>query len=282
MDSTEDDKPKNRWKTLKQEIAMAKKYIKENKDKKNIGPSPDQYGDLTYHLYNESLSLLFLKIKICKLRYFIFKPATRFLHLDLMMSILLNKSESGFAMLALLLESATIAFIAFYFGIHISLFVFIGFGALYTLIYSIRRIGAYIAWRMRGNSLKPYEKADENDELEEGEADESITLKLLREQENRSSYASRFMKKNYIAVIAYLFESAAIAFTALYFNLQISLFVFVGFSLFYTLIYATRKIISCCEPEILTYTELDDDSDSTSVDLNEEKIPLIENDLYKE
>ena len=269
------------WKDLANicsQLANVKKHAKIVDDPSK---NPKNVHNAMLYSYDVDLAHLFLKIKLYKMRYFIFKPITRFLHFDLIKSILFNKRESAFALLALLLELATIAFVAFYFSIHISLFVFIGFGALYTLIYAFRRICIYIAWRLRGNDLEGYEKIEEDDGFEKDEIKESIDVKLLREKENSSSYARKFIKKNYIAVIAFLFESAAITFTALYFSLQIGLFVFLSFSLFYTLIYATRKILSCCEPKISNYVELENNNDSASVSSNEKERPLSENNLQK-
>ncbi len=247
----------------------------------------DDWKDRLYvdsFLYDDKLAHLFLKIKFYKMRYFIFKPITRFLHFDLISSILLNKRESGLAIFALLFELVTVAVATLYFSLQISLFVFIGFGVLYTLIYAIRRIYIYISWCLRGNSLDTYEAVNEDelsDVSEENNICTNVHLLRLQEEENRSSYASRFIKKNYIAVIAFLFEAAAITFTALYFSLQIGLFVFLGFSLFYTLIYATRKILSCCEPKISNYVELENNNDSASVSSNEKERPLSENNLQK-
>ncbi len=249
----------------------------------------DDWKDRLYvdsFLYDDKLAHLFLKIKFYKMRYFLFKPITRFLHFDLISSILLNKRESGLAIFALLCELATVAVETLYFSLQISLFVFIGFGVLYTLIYAIRRIYIYISWCLRENSLDTYGAVDEDDVSDVSESDKIYTndhLLRLQEEENRSSYASRFIKKNYIAVIAFLFESAAITFTALYFSLQIGLFVFLGFSLLYVLICVARKIINYrAEPKISTDTELDDDNASASVNSKaEEKIPLSENNLQK-
>lgn len=274
---------KNDWKDLTNICSKLANVKKNDKTVDDTPINPENVYKAMLNSYDVHLARLFLIIKLYKMRYFLFKPIIRFLHFDLIKSILFNKRESAFALLALLFELATLVFVAFYFSIHISLFVFIGFGVLYTLIYAVRRICIYIAWRLRGNDLKSYEKIDEDDVFEEDETRESVYVKCLQEEENRLSYPSRFMKKNYIAVIAFLFESAAITFTALYFSLQISLFVFIGFSLFYTLICAVRKIVNYrAEPKISTDTELDDDNASASVNSKaEEKIPLSENNLQK-
>lgn len=220
--------------------------------------------------YISTLARFFYRIRTHKLRYFIFKPATRLLHFDLIKSIILNGRENNLAMLALLFELAAITFVAFYFGVYISLFVFGGFGALYVLVYAVRRISLYNEWK----KLTCYPDSNK----ENGQKNE-ITDDDIFGQPKDKNYITAFMKKNYIAIIAYLFESAAIVFTALYFSLQISLFVFIGFSLFYALIYITRKIVNCCEPKISAGIELDDDNNSKSANLDKEKIQLIENDL---
>ena len=168
----------------------------------------------------------------------------------------------------------TVAVAALYFGLQISLFIFGGFGVFYILIYAMRRILLYDKWKKLFN---PTNNNGENDE-KDGLIDDDILG-----QPKDKNYITVFFFFFYIAVIVYLFESAAIVFTAFYFSLQISLFVFIGFSLLYTLIYAAREIVNyCVEPKISTYTELDDDSDSASVDLNEEERPLSENNLHEE
>lgn len=233
---------------------------------------------LTGH-YVFTLKEFFYRIRTHKIRYFIFKPVMRLLHFDLISSILLNKRESDFAIFALLFELATVAVAALYFGLQISLFVFIGFGVLYILIYAVRRISLYFEWKKLTGDHNSSEK--NNKKSEENNKEDELTDDEIFGKPQDKNYITVFMKKNYIAMIAFLFESAAITFTALYFSLQISLFVFIGFSLFYTLICATRKILSCCEPKISNYVELDNNNDSASVSSNEKERPLIENNLNK-
>ena len=234
---------KNDWKDLTNICSKLANVKKNDKTVDDTPINPENVYKAMLNSYDVHLARLFLIIKLYKMRYFLFKPIIRFLHFDLIKSILFNKRESAFALLALLFELATLVFVAFYFSIHISLFVFIGFGVLYTLIYAVRRICIYIAWRLRGNDLKSYEKIDEDDVFEEDETRESVYVKCLQED----------------------------------------LFVFIGFSLFYTLICAVRKIVNYrAEPKISTDTELDDDNASASVNSKaEEKIPLSENNLQK-
>lgn len=223
--------------------------------------------------YLSTLVMFFYRIRTHKLRYFIFKPVMRLLHFDLIRSVILNGREDNFAVLALLFESAAITFVAFYFGVQISLFVFGGFGLFYTLIYAVRRISLYNEWKKLTDNHNNKASNDKYESLMEEDT-------LGNPQDK--NYITVFIKKNYIALIAYLCESAAIVFTTFYFSLQISLFVFTGFSLFYTLIYAIRKIVSCCESEILSDIEIyDNNSDASSVGSSEEKIPLSKSISYE-
>ncbi len=233
---------------LEEKFPEAKPLIwKDFKKCKSEGNKNGCMTEQTYfqNCYIFTLAGFFYRIRAHKIRYFIFKPVIRLLHFDLIKSVILNRRENNFAMLALLFKSAAVTFAFFYFSLQMGLFVFLGFGVLYILIYAVRRISLYFEWKKltgdHNSSEKNNKKSEENNK-EDGLTDDEIFGKP-----QDKNYITVFTKKNYIAVIAFLFESAAITFTVLYFSLQIGLFVFVGFGLFYTLIYATRKIISCCE-----------------------------------
>ena len=251
----------------------------------------DKDSDALESYYDYIQSYFRWKLKNHKLIYFVFKPILCFLHFYIIKNIILKKNY--FALIALLSEASAMFFVTLYFGLPISLFVCIGFAGLYTLIYYFKTIFRYYDYDTEKSNFN-FEKIQTPQgeiqlTIEERQALEEINQKSGEQiymsdfkQTTGTSYIINFIKKNYIVIIAFLFESAAITFTALYFSLQISLFVFLGFSLFYTLIYATRKILSCCEPKISNYVELDDNNDSASVGSNEEEIPLIKNDLQED
>lgn len=236
----------------------------------------DKDNDAFKSYYDYTQPYFCWKIKNHKLIYFVFKPILCFLHFHLIKNIILKKNS--LALIALLSEASAMFFIALYCGLQISLFVCIGFACLYALTYYAKTIFRYY------DDNSDRSTTEESEELKKinQESDEQRYMLDFKHTKG-SSYIINFIKKNYIAIITFLFEATAITFTALYFSLQIGLFVFVGFGLFYTLICAVRKIVNYrAEPKISTDTELDDDNASASVNSKaEEKIPLSENNLQK-
>lgn len=250
--------------------------------------------NLAYEEYYDYVQPYFRwKIKNHKLIYFVFKPMLCFLHFNIIRDIILR--GNCVALIAFLFETAVVFLTAFYFSLQIGLFVSIGCGLFYTLIYCFKKIFRYYDYdteKSNFNSEKiqiAYEEiqltTEEKQYLEKGRIQEQEKIYARDyKQKNGNGYIINFIKTNYIALIAYLFESAAIVFTTFYFSLQISLFVFTGFSLFYVLICVARKIVNyCVESKISTDTKFGDNNGNTkSINFNEEERPLSENNLQKD